>query len=68
MDFPKTSNPEKWINDVALSKSDLMDNKIAGEDMEDFCKRLGLPKPKYRFENGKAIKIEETETCQITSK
>jgi hypothetical protein len=36
-----------------------MDNNIAGEDMEDFCKRLGLPKPKIRFENGKAIKIDE---------
>ena len=61
MDLPKTKDPEKWINDVALSREDFMDNKIAGEDIEDFCKRLDLPKPKYRFENGHAIKIERDE-------
>ena len=59
MDLPKTKNPEKWVNDVALSRADLMDNKIAGEDMEDFCKRLGLPKPVIRFENGKGIRVSE---------
>ena len=59
MDLPKTPDPEKWISDVALTKDDLMDNKIGGEDIEDLCKRLGLPKPKYRFENGKRIKIQE---------
>ena len=58
MDLPKTKDPEKWTKDVALSRADLMDNKIAGEDMEDFCKRLGLPKPKIKFENGKAIKVQ----------
>ena len=61
MDLPKTKNPEKWVSDVALSKEDLMDNKIAGEDMEDFCKRLGLPKPKIRFENGRGIRVSEEE-------
>ena len=61
MNLPKTKNPEKWTKDVALSRNDLMDNNIAGEDMEDFCKRVGLPKPKYRFENGKAIKIQRDE-------
>lgn len=61
MDLPKTKNPEKWVSDVALSKEDLMDNKIAGEDMEDFCKRLGLPKPKIRFENGRGIRVSEDE-------
>ena len=61
MDLPKTKDPEKWINDVALSKDDFIDNKIAGEDMEDFCKRLDLPKPQIRFENGHAIKIERNE-------
>ena len=59
MDLPKTPDPEKWISDVALTQDDLMDNKIGGEDIEDLCKRLGLPKPKYRFENGKRIKIQE---------
>lgn len=61
MNLPKTKNPEKYVGDVALSRSDLMDNKIAGEDMEDFCKRLGLPKPKFRFENGKAVKTQDSE-------
>ena len=59
MDFPKTPDPEKWISDVALTKFDLMDNKIGGEDIEVFCKKVGLPKPKYRFENGKRIKIQD---------
>lgn len=61
MDLPKTKNPEKWTKDVALSRSDMMDNNIAGEDMEDFCKRVGLPKPKFRFENGKAVRIQDSE-------
>ena len=59
MDLPKTPDPEKWISDVALTKSDLMDNKIGGEDIVALCERLGLPKPEYRFENGKRVKIQE---------
>ena len=59
MDLPKTKEPEKWDKDVALSKADLMDNKIGGEDIEEMCKRLGMPKPQYRFENGKRVKIED---------
>jgi hypothetical protein len=58
MELPKTKDPEKWIKDVALSKSDFMDNNIAGEDMESFLDRLELGKPVYKFENGKAKKIE----------
>lgn len=56
MEFPITKDPEKWIKDVALSNEDFMDNKIGNEDLNDFCARLGLPRPKFRFENGKAIK------------
>ena len=56
MEFPKTKDPDKWIKDVALSNEDFMDNKIGNEDLNDFCARLGLPRPKIRFENGKAVK------------
>ena len=65
MTFPKTENPEKWIKDVAVSKNDFMDNKIGGEDIDDLFKRLGLPKAKFRFENGYVINQETGERRKL---
>lgn len=65
MNLPKTPNPEKWINDVAVSKKDFMNNKIGTKDLNEFCKENGLPEPKYRFENGVAINQKTGEKIEL---
>lgn len=63
-EIPKTNNPEKWDKNVALSKSDFKTNMIGGEDINDFAKKLGV-KPKFNFQDGKAINLETGEEITL---
>ena len=65
MNVPKTKNPEKWINDVTVSKKDFMNNKIGDEEMDEYFKRLGLPKAKFTFKDGYAINNETGEKIKL---
>lgn len=64
MDLPKTKNPDKWINDVAVSRADFMTNNVGGMDMMEHFKKRGL-KPKFSFENGVATNLETGEKIQL---
>jgi len=65
-DIPRTKDPDKWVNDVAMDANDFMTNTICGEDINDFAKRHGV-KAKWNFKDGKAYNLETGEVVDLKS-
>lgn len=63
-DVPRTKDPDKWVDDVAVNKSDFQTNTICGKDINDWAKELGV-KPKFNFKDGKAINLETGEEITL---